>query len=276
MLYAGLELSLLVLTCRDLTDSTTYSARAVASAALYLLDAVVFVALSVLEHSKSVRSSFLLNGYLIISLLFDVVRTRTLWLSASESATTAIFTAAVASKVAILFLEAQSKARWISGKDYSPESLSGLFTLSCFSWLNRLIAKGYSKVMTLEDLFQLDAKLSAEHYNSTFHTSWIDAGRKSRHRRLVWALVTTLKMAYLTPSTAADHPRRVYLQPTVSYKLSSGLLAERACEISQRRIRIHRCGWHRLYRACRQHRLLLVLPPQILDQHASLLDRCDL
>ncbi|KAH8912436.1 putative ABC multidrug transporter [Coniochaeta sp. PMI_546] len=195
-LYACLELSLLVLECKDLT---AWDARGIVSATLYLVDAIIFLALSVLEHSRSPRSSFLLNGYLLLTLLFDAARARTLWLSRPQSAMTAVFTAAIGSKISVLLLEAQSKVPWTSVKAGSPESLSGLFALGSFFWLNRLIATGYKKVMTPEHLFPLDAKLSAEQYNGKFRSSWIAAGRKSRRRRLLWALASTLHWRILLP-----------------------------------------------------------------------------
>ncbi|OIW32028.1 P-loop containing nucleoside triphosphate hydrolase protein [Coniochaeta ligniaria NRRL 30616] len=195
-LYTGLELSLFVLTCKDVNAS---GARGVASAALYLLDAVLFLALSVLEHSRSPRSSILLNGYLLLSLLLDATRTRTLWLSRPHSAITALFTAAVSSKISVLLLEAQGKTRWTSAKDYSPESLSGLFALGSFTWLNRLIATGYKKVMAPQHLFPLDSKLSAEHHSEKFHRSWVAAGNKAGHRRLLWVLASTLSWRILLP-----------------------------------------------------------------------------
>jgi ABC-type multidrug transport system fused ATPase/permease subunit len=142
----------------------------------------------------------LLNAYLFLSLLFDAVRTRTSWLSEPESASTAVFTAAVGCKVCIFFLEAHSKTNWLpTSPARSLESVSGLFSLCSFSWLNKLIARGYKKIMTPEDLFPLDQQLSAERYAAVFSKSWKDAGLKSRRPRLLWALASALKWRLLQP-----------------------------------------------------------------------------
>lgn len=141
----------------------------------------------------------LLNGYLFLSLLFDAARTRTLWLSRPQSTTTAVFTAAIGSKLSVLLLEAQGKARWTSDGDLSPERLSGLFALGSFSWLNQLIATGYKKVMTFDHLFPLDVDLSPQYHVETFRASWNAAGRKAMRRRLLWALASALKLHVLLP-----------------------------------------------------------------------------
>lgn len=189
-------MSLLVLACRDPIVSVSLG---IGSAAFYVLDSLAFFALSLQEHWKSPRSSIILNGYLVLSFLLDAARTRTLWLSWPHSSTAAVFTAAIASKLSVLLLEAQGKARWISAACLSPESLSGLYSLSSFSWLNRLIATGYHKVITLDQLFPLDVKLSLRYHEEKFRTSWTAAGRKPRRWRLLWAVASTLKWRILLP-----------------------------------------------------------------------------
>ena len=198
--YMGLTVGLLVSASltksRMLTEATN---SGIPSETFRLIDALVFLALSTLEHARSPRSSILLNSYLALTLLFDTVRARTLWLLDPTPATSAVFTVGVASKVLILLLEAQSKTRWISEPGtYSPETTSGIFTLGCFSWLNQLIFHGYNKLIAIGDLFPLDPGLSAEVNEAAFRLNW-QTTRGGKKHRLLRALSASLKWQFMLP-----------------------------------------------------------------------------
>jgi ATP-binding cassette subfamily C (CFTR/MRP) protein 1 len=87
---------------------TQYS---IAAGTLSVLDAVAIGLLSFLHHSRSVRPSTLLQLYLSISLLFDIARTRTLWLANTDSLLAGLFTGATVSKLIMLCLETVEKRR---------------------------------------------------------------------------------------------------------------------------------------------------------------------
>ena len=135
--------------------------------------------LSFFEHSRSLRSSALLNAYLFSTLLFGAVQCRTLWLVAEYSVTTSLFTCALGVKAAILLLEAQGKARWVllRERERSPEETAGIWNSSFFFWLNGLIRLGNMKVLTLDDLYPLQKKAAAESLQHTFWKHW-------EHRKL--------------------------------------------------------------------------------------------
>lgn len=44
----------------------------------------------------------------------------------------------------------------------SPEELSGIFSLSFFTWLIPLMRNGYRKLLTVEDLYPIDSKMSSK------------------------------------------------------------------------------------------------------------------
>ena len=170
----------------------------ITSETLRLLDAIIFLVLSSLEHNRSLRSSVLLNSYLALTLPFDIARSRTLWLSDATSTMATIFTVGVVSKLVILLCEAQSKTRWMTQPGrYSPEITSGIFTLSCFSWLNQLISRGYKRLLRAEDLFPLDPALSAQSNGTTFRLHW--ASRTTTQNRLLGTLFASLKWQFLFP-----------------------------------------------------------------------------
>jgi hypothetical protein len=144
-----------------------------AASVLKLVSALLMITLSLVDHNKSPRPSVLLNSYLFLTLLLDAAQARTLFLSSDnkpETTYSSVFSAAIALKVGILLLEARQKSRWVSWdeKEHSPEETSGIFSLSVFSWLNRIFLQGYSKVLTLKDLFPLDSSLSSDTLHHEF------------------------------------------------------------------------------------------------------------
>jgi ABC-type multidrug transport system fused ATPase/permease subunit len=158
-----------------------------------------------MEHSRALRPSILLNAYLFITLLFDISQVRTLWLvssNADEIAFTRIFTCGVAVKALLIVLESQAKARWIvrwDVKEHSPEETTGLYGLGAYFWLNRLLLRGYRKVLEIPDLFPLDQNMAAEtlHVKLAHH---IDVSTfKGRKHGLVRSLAKALAVPLLLP-----------------------------------------------------------------------------
>jgi ATP-binding cassette subfamily C (CFTR/MRP) protein 1 len=125
------------------------------------------IVLSSLEHLRSPRPSILLNGYLFLTILFDIAQTRTLWLASAslqEITYCRLFTTALVAKAVLLIFESQHKAKWVQWDDkkHSPEETSGIFGLGAFVWLNRMFLAGYKKILTIEDLFHLDQSMLTE------------------------------------------------------------------------------------------------------------------
>ncbi|KAL3424167.1 ABC transporter [Phlyctema vagabunda] len=161
--YCILELSLLVL---SLTGAKQRPLSVAATAASFA-SSLSIIAISFTEHSHSPRPSILLNSYLFLTVLFDVVQARTFWLAfvdAHEFTFTRIFTAAVAVKGALILLESEHKSKWVQWEveKHSPEETSGIFGLSAFAWLKQMFLAGYTKILVLDDLFPLDQSMTTE------------------------------------------------------------------------------------------------------------------
>lgn len=170
-LYAVLQLALLVLWSVKSGQRTRFS---ITAAALSFVDAFMFYLLSYTEHSKSLRPSTLLGAYLFFSLLFDAARVRTLWLMQYDAAIRGVFTTSLATKVAILLLEAKEKRRYLNNYDQQkgPEETSGIYNQSVFWWLNSLIRHGFSKVLLMDDLYPIDENMMSERLGATFRQKW--------------------------------------------------------------------------------------------------------
>ncbi|KAK9415303.1 hypothetical protein SUNI508_02151 [Seiridium unicorne] len=133
----------------------------VPAAVLSMVECVVFMVLSYLEHTNSVGSPLLLDAYLFISILFDAVRVRTLWLNHTQVSIFALFTVCLGIKIAILILEESSKRQWLlpSPRPWSTEITGGIFSRTLFVWLDKMMWKGYATALSVVTLPDIDADL---------------------------------------------------------------------------------------------------------------------
>ncbi|KAL4971316.1 P-loop containing nucleoside triphosphate hydrolase protein [Aspergillus desertorum] len=201
IIYAGLELALLILAA---VGSFHISHMFIASSVLQLISALFMLTVSAMDHSRSPRPSTLLNGYVFLTLLLDIARARTLFLSAdydSETIYSSLFCVSVGLKMAILFLEAWQKARWVTwdATQHSPEETSGIFSLGVFFWLNKLFLAGYRHIFTIESLYPLDSTFDAQALHGEFAKNMNYAKLKDDKFGLLKVLVRTLQVPLLLP-----------------------------------------------------------------------------
>jgi hypothetical protein len=199
--YAGLELALLILAA---VGSFRVTSMFIGASTLKLVSALFMILLSVIDHNKSPRPSVLLNSYLFLTLLLDAAQARTLFLSSDDRPElnySIIFCAAIASKTGILLLEARRKSRWVSWdeKQHSPEETSGIFSLGVYFWLNKMFLDGYSRVITLRDLYPLDSSLNAKRLHDEFIENMDYSKLKGTKFGLMKVLIHTLKVPLLLP-----------------------------------------------------------------------------
>lgn len=133
--------------------------------------------LSYAEHIRSASPSFLLDTYLSSSLLFDVARTRTLWLrwvGWDGKAIAIVSSVMVGIKCLLLLLETMDKKSILRPEyqNYPPEATSGFFNKAFFLWLNPLFKKGFSSLMSVDDLFALDKQLESKRLEYTLESNW--------------------------------------------------------------------------------------------------------
>jgi len=200
--YCALQLSLLVLS----TDFIKSSTLLVTSTAVSFCSSIFIIGLSFLEHSRSARPSIWLNIYLLFMVLFDVAQTRTLWLASAnfqEVIFSRVSTVSVVAKAVLLIIESQHKSRWLQWDvtRHSPEEASGIFSLIAFAWLGRIFLAGYTKILTLGDLFPLDQSMAT----GALQLRLIDNLRSSKLKGqkhgfgLAKAMAKTLKIPLLLP-----------------------------------------------------------------------------
>lgn len=160
-----LVFSVVLVALWSLNGAATQRTRASVSAAvLSMFECIVFMTLSAMEHRKSIGPPLLLDAYLFISVLFDAVRARTLWLNNVQLSISIIFTITTMIKLAVLILEESGKRRWLlpSKRPWSKEVTSGIFSRTLFAWLDRMMWKGYSSSFTVTSLPDIDCDLLSE------------------------------------------------------------------------------------------------------------------
>ncbi|KAK8047506.1 P-loop containing nucleoside triphosphate hydrolase protein [Apiospora saccharicola] len=142
-------------------SSSQRTRATVPAAALSMVDCFAFMALSFMEHGKSLGPPLLMDTYLLISIILDVVRIRTMWVSEMSTTVSGLFTVAMALKIGLLALEEIRKDRWLGPEiqQCGNEITGGIFTRTLFSWVNRMLWRGYSTALSVPSLQQVDPSL---------------------------------------------------------------------------------------------------------------------
>ncbi|KAI0407428.1 P-loop containing nucleoside triphosphate hydrolase protein [Xylaria palmicola] len=186
--YIGLQLALLV----QWAQPELRSSVSIASTTLSLASGLSLALLSHLEHAKSIRPSFTITFYLVVTALLDIARARTQWLVTHADGVAGTLTASLAVKVTLLILEAIEKRRILlgSGREYAPESTSGPLSRGFFLWLNALLLSGFGKVLLLADLPSISEKLESKVLSKDLSKTWDECNQKRKHALAVATVLT--------------------------------------------------------------------------------------
>ncbi|KAF5247273.1 hypothetical protein FANTH_6530 [Fusarium anthophilum] len=164
-IYASLQITLLVLWCRQNSTKT-----AIAEPVLGLIESLTLAALSFVEHRNSPKPSKLIGSYLVITIILDISLVRTFWIRSMHSIA-AVFTASFAIKTVLLILEETPKIL-LGEKEKIHETSSGVVNRSFFWWLNGLFLQGHRTILETEDLQAIDSKFDTEHISAPLEKEW--------------------------------------------------------------------------------------------------------
>ena len=221
-IFAIVQLALLVLWTQP---SITGTQATVANAAVTFVGALFLGLLSWAEHQRNVQPSLILNLYLLLTLVFDAARVRTLWLRGFCGSVAILMTVAFALKTILVVLEAQSKRDILRApySSYPPEATSGVYNRALFLWLNPLFRTGYKQILTVQNLFPLDKHLTSDYLFSLIQPTWLTRSDKKGHA-LLWHVCYKIKWHLL-----AAVPWRLAL---TGFTYTQPFLIERAIEIA--------------------------------------------
>ncbi|PYI23686.1 putative ATP-binding cassette transporter [Aspergillus violaceofuscus CBS 115571] len=190
--FALIQLTLLVCWTRDDLPRTKAS---VPSASINFIVAMELLVLCWLEDGRSARPSSLLTAYLLLTLLFDIVQARTLWLRLPKTILLPVFfTISVGSKMIMLLLESLEKRQYLTD-DYRglpPESTSGIINRSFMWWLNHMFTVGSRRLLTMDDMYDLDPALNSASVSEKAQRVWAQRRIPARRFEFPWKLCQTL------------------------------------------------------------------------------------
>ncbi|CAG8022334.1 unnamed protein product [Penicillium salamii] len=194
--FSAIQVGLLVLVA---TQHPAGGRILLASAILDLISALVVIALVDLEHFRSIRPSFLASAYLFLTIILDLARARTAWLLPGSRAYPACLSTSLAVKLLLLVLINTKKHKWFmqSEKHHSTETLSGPFSRGLFIWLNGLLWKGHSMLLTGDTLPIVHSKLLSSELADRFLDSWA-RHRESGKNALLLSVIKCLRWEIAT------------------------------------------------------------------------------
>jgi hypothetical protein len=168
--FFALQLALSVLW----TQSSAATKVSVAAAVLGLLSAVLLCGLSYTEHTRSIRPSTVISMYLAISILFDAVQVRTLWLLDDAKTLAVLSTAALVTKITMFLVEIQGKRSFLleAWSQGSPEATSGIINRGFFWWVNELLVWGFKGSLNMVSLYETDEELKSQRLLHQMLAAW--------------------------------------------------------------------------------------------------------
>jgi ATP-binding cassette subfamily C (CFTR/MRP) protein 1 len=205
LLLIGLQIGHLVLWTLPSAVTTRAS---ISAAALSLAGSLLLLILSYVEHLYSVRPSTIVNNFLLFSTLFDATRARTLWLQGYNRPIAIVTVVVTVLKIVLVALESIEKRGILRApfQTLPPEATSSTLSRWFFTWQLPLFREGYTKELSVDDLFQLDKHLGSRYLHGQLQAEWSKAPKKSGN-----ALFLTVLKSLKMPLLAIVFPRLCYI-----------------------------------------------------------------
>ncbi|KAL4977122.1 hypothetical protein BDW66DRAFT_166044 [Aspergillus desertorum] len=148
-----------------------------------LLAVATAAILSYIHHCRSIRPSTLLILFLSARSLLGIARVRTLWLISGVDKAAIPFTIGFVVTLLCTVLESTAKtASLVAAREResvvpaTPEPFSGFWKRASFAWLSGTFRRGYVRVLSVEDLPELDPVLDSEAVGGRLEHTWATAG----------------------------------------------------------------------------------------------------
>ncbi|THW98759.1 P-loop containing nucleoside triphosphate hydrolase protein [Aureobasidium pullulans] len=198
LVFVALHPTLVVINSAEL--ETSGSTAELSPSILAFVAALFATVLSIWEHSRSIRPSYVLQTYLLTSLLGRLVHVYADWKNIISASGKALEISLCVITAASLAAESfRKKIILLERKQYSPQDQIGIFGQGLFLWLNRLFKRGYSTVFELDDLDSIDERLSSLDDSRRLRLQWLKARAKYSDHVLLHALCRSLYLDFLLP-----------------------------------------------------------------------------
>lgn len=163
---------------------------------------------SLLEDQRSLRPSDLLTLYFLASSLCSLPRLRSLWLlpTASVDVCRYLWLSIFIVTVVALVVESIPKTMILKPQYHKipKEQLSGFLNRSFFIWILPFLQKGYSHVLRIEDIEDIDTRLQGQECGEKLQAAWSSVGPNDNHRH---QLIKATFYAYRWAVLSAVPPR---------------------------------------------------------------------
>jgi ATP-binding cassette subfamily C (CFTR/MRP) protein 1 len=147
----------------------------VTASAFELVAVIASALLSWIEDQRSIRPSDLMIIYFTVMGILSLPRARTLWMIPSSGPRSAIvYTLICVFIVLVLFFESVHKTghlRTIHRRS-SRETVSNFWVRSLFIWAIPLLRSGYSTILTVEDMPDIDTALEGTEAEKKLRVAW--------------------------------------------------------------------------------------------------------
>lgn len=156
-----------------------FLSAATSSVALLFLGIVSFF-----EHHRAIRTSWSPLLYLLCSLLGDVLFLTSPEPSFQEQVTTWVVARLALLKAVLIFLESGNKESilMLHCRELPPEQLAGNFGKTFFAWIYPILRKGYTDILTPQDIPGLEGKLSSGRLRRDILQAWDQRRECLRYR----------------------------------------------------------------------------------------------
>ncbi|KAB8271856.1 P-loop containing nucleoside triphosphate hydrolase protein [Aspergillus minisclerotigenes] len=103
-------------------------------------------------------------------------------------------------KALLLLLETVEKRRILKNvyAKYPPEATGGIFNRFLFWWLNPLFKTGFSKLLSVEDLYTLDKQLASKTLHNSLETMWNNGSKPQMTDQFILQQVTMGQYQHMT------------------------------------------------------------------------------
>jgi ATP-binding cassette, subfamily C (CFTR/MRP), member 1 len=117
---------------------------ALAAAAITVATTLPICALSYYEHTFNVAPSIVLSFYLLLTVIFDIAKVRSLWLIDDVKPLAVLESLALVATITLAIAETKTKKTILLSRyrGFTWEQLSGLYGRSLFLWLRELLWHG--------------------------------------------------------------------------------------------------------------------------------------
>jgi ATP-binding cassette subfamily C (CFTR/MRP) protein 1 len=168
------QLALLVSWLSVTVGSSRLITGAIVPAVLKFLVLSIVPILSYLEDRRSIQPSTILNAYLLLSLVVELLQTGTIYLQGIRYMRPNLTFINMGLHVVLLILESQNKRGYLKPayQHLPPEATSGIISRTSFWWVNELFRKGSRGLITFDDLYDLDPVLGGDNVGERMAKAW--------------------------------------------------------------------------------------------------------